>query len=268
MIGSPILELQRVDSTNVYANSLLEKADLNEGTVIWAHEQFDGKGQNSNKWESEAGKNLTFTIILKPVFLRPDRQFLLTKAISLGVLDFIRNSMRMSDPDNTSERADRSPHGVDAGETVFCIKWPNDIFITKHKIAGILIENKIFGNCLEVSVVGIGVNINQSVFNHSTPYPMSMIHLLHREIELKAALQSACRSIDHWYSILREGFISELDLAYNRHLLGFEEWRNFVSHGSIVEGKITGVDPLGRLLITTRDEQLMAYNHKEIEYLL
>ncbi len=266
MIGSPILELQRVDSTNVYANSLLEKTDLKEGTVIWAHEQFDGKGQNSNKWESEAGKNLTFTIILKPVFLRPDRQFLLTKAISLGVLDFIRNSMRVSDSDNPTEMADGSYHGGDARESVFCIKWPNDIFIIKHKIAGILIENKIIGNCLDVSVVGIGVNINQSIFDQKTPHPMSMIHLLHREIELKAALQSVCKSIDHWYSVLREGFIGDLDQAYNRHLMGFEEWRNFVSQGNMMEGKITGVDPLGRLLINTRDGQLMAYNHKEIEY--
>jgi len=245
MIGHPILELQRVDSTNIYANTLLSKGDLAEGTVVWAHEQFAGRGQHNNRWESEAGKNLTFTLILKPVFLAPDRQFLLTKAMSLGVLDFIRNSLILP---------------------LSGIKWPNDIYIHHRKIAGILIENKILGNSLETSVVGIGVNINQTRYGADVLNPVSLVQLLHQEMELKEALHAICKSMDGRYRMLLQNKIADLDLAYHHNLLGFDQWRVFRCKELKMEGKICGVDGLGRLKIETRKGEILWFNHKEIEY--
>jgi len=253
MIGNPILELQRVDSTNVYANTLLETSELAEGTVIWAHEQFAGRGQHENHWESEAGKNLTFSIILKPDFLAPERQFLLTKVISLGIADFIQATLS----------------GTPMGQQPLSsgIKWPNDIYINDRKIAGILIENKILGNAIETSVAGVGVNINQTRYASEVPNPVSLVHLLHREMELKASLQVICKSIDHRYQMLRNNNTEALDSAYHNKLIGFMKWRNFICEEMTLEGQIQGVDLLGRLMVKTTTGIIRVFSHKEIEYL-
>ena len=133
MIGDTIIELASVDSTNAYAAS----AEFNDGTVIWAHNQFAGRGQHDRQWLSEAGKNLTFTVVLKPVFLAPDRQFQLNKSIALGVLDFVHSLL---------------PHSLQ-------IKWPNDIYCKGKKLGGILIEiaGETEGPC--AAVIGLGLNL-------------------------------------------------------------------------------------------------------------
>ena len=118
IIGSKIERINELGSTNNYAATQLLTKRLQEGTVFVANSQLDGRGQVSNKWESEPGKNLTFSILLFPDFLEIMRQFEISKAISLGVADFLK------------EHTDQ-----------VSIKWPNDIYIGNRKVAGILIEN-------------------------------------------------------------------------------------------------------------------------------
>jgi len=248
MIGKSILELSRVDSTNGYANQLLNQGELDEGTVIWAHEQFAGRGQHDNHWISEAGKNLTFTVVIKPLFLAPDQQFLLNKAVALGVVDFVRNSL-----------------GVNSSPGI-SIKWPNDIYIHDKKAGGILIEHKIMGSVLVTSLAGIGININQTEFASHLPNPVSLIHLLREEMELREALLVLCGFIDQRYVTLRNSGSTNLDLDYHHCLLGFEQWRYFSCSGDRMEGKITGVDNIGRLLVESRTGEVLHFNHKEIEY--
>lgn len=250
MIGKSILELSRVDSTNAYTNQLLSQGELDDGTVIWAHEQFAGRGQHDNHWISEAGKNLTFTVVMKPIFLAPDQQFLLNKAVALGVVDFIRNSLGVISFTGTS------------------IKWPNDIYIHDKKVGGILIEHKIMGSVLVTSLAGIGVNINQTDFASHLPNPVSLIHLLREEMELREALQALCGFIDQRYVTLRKYGSANLDLDYHHCLLGFDQWRYFSCSGDRMEGKITGVDNIGRLLVESRTGEVSHFNHKEIEYVL
>jgi len=245
MIGKTIIELERVDSTNTYADNMLQKSDLEEGTVIWALEQFAGRGLNENKWESEPGKNLTFSIILHPDFLSGEMQFRLNKTISLGILDFI-NSL-MSD---------------------MAIKWPNDIYVGSRKIAGILIENKIMGSIIKTSIAGIGININQTHFGGEIPNPVSLIQVLRREMTLKEALKAVCQCIGYRYLQLRNGKNEITDNDYNQCLMGFNEWRSFLKKEGKFEGKIDGVDDFGRLLIETREGDILSFNHKEIEYLI
>ena len=84
-----IIEIDRVDSTNSYAERLLKERKIPEGTIIWAQEQTAGKGQGNNVWLSESSKNLTISMILYPRFLPVDQQFILNKAVSLGVIDFV-----------------------------------------------------------------------------------------------------------------------------------------------------------------------------------
>ena len=253
MIGKPIFELDRIDSTNAYANKVLATGDLTEGTVIWAHEQYAGRGQQYHLWISEAGKNLTFTIVLKPLFLPPDRQFLLNKAVSLGVLDFVRSSIKNISGNQIPETG---------------IKWPNDIYVGNQKIGGILIEHKIMGNILDTSLAGIGMNINQIRFSSEIPNPVSLIHLLHSEMALKEALMEICSCLGNRYKMLQDEETETLDHDYHNSLLGYNQWRNFTRNGILMEGKITGVDNLGRLLIEIRSGEVVTFNHREVEYVL
>ena len=253
MIGKTIIELDRVDSTNTHANQVFETAEFEDGTIIWAHEQFAGRGQQEHTWISEAGKNLTLTVCLKPRFLAPDRQFQLNKAISLGALDFLRTF---------PYPASRIPYPVSH------IKWPNDIYVGDYKIGGILIENKIMGSILETSFVGIGMNINQTRFTPDIPNPVSLIHILLHKTVLKDALNAMCEFLDKRYLNLRQTDHADLDLAFDQNLLGFDEWRKFLCDGDLMDGKIKGVDNSGRLLVENRTGEIRNYSHQEIEYLL
>ncbi|HTX88402.1 MAG TPA: biotin--[acetyl-CoA-carboxylase] ligase, partial [Bacteroidales bacterium] len=119
-----IIKLKTLTSTNDYAEQLLAKGEVEEGTVIWAEEQTAGKGQGANTWESEPGKNLTFSLILHPHFIHPSLQFMISKAVSLGVLEYAKTVLP----------------GISCG-----LKWPNDICAGEKKLGGILIRHMISG---------------------------------------------------------------------------------------------------------------------------
>ena len=128
IIGKHIIQLEKVPSTNDYALKLLSKSTPEEGTIISTNSQTMGKGLAGNGWESQAGKNLTISIILKPSFLNPSKQFYISKIIALAVHEFLSGQLK-----NVR------------------IKWPNDIYVNNDKIAGILIENSVIGNNFEYS---------------------------------------------------------------------------------------------------------------------
>ena len=141
MIGKNIIEIEETDSTNLYTSILLKSKKIPEGTVISAFRQNSGRGQGNNLWESEAGKNLTVSIVLYPYFLPIEEQSMLNKVISLGIYDMMT--------------------ALTKGKANIKIKWPNDIYISDKKVSGILIENAIIGNKFIHSIVGVGININQ-----------------------------------------------------------------------------------------------------------
>ena len=150
-IGRNVIKLDTVDSTNRYANDLLNcnfndgsVKKIYDGTVVLARTQRSGKGRRGNNWESEPCKNLTFSIILYPGFLKASDQFRLNKVISLGIYDHVRSIIMQHD-----EKCDRT----------VSIKWPNDIYAGSDKISGILLENAIRQDKISHSIIGIGLNI-------------------------------------------------------------------------------------------------------------
>ena len=150
-VGKVLVELPRLTSTNLYAQELLSKSKPSEGTVISTSDQYAGRGQIGSGWESEAHKNITLTFIFYPAFLPIRQQFQLTQAISLGVKDCIEHFV----PKNVK------------------IKWPNDIYINDKKTCGILIQNTLSGAQISSSIIGIGININQTHFQTNPPNPTS-----------------------------------------------------------------------------------------------
>ncbi len=241
----PFIELQNVDSTNLYAEQLLKKQRVPEGTVIIAHEQTSGKGQGDNKWESEPGKNATFSLILFPGFLHPGQQFLLNKTVSLGVLDFI-SRLKI--------------------EQKCSIKWPNDIYAGDRKIGGILIQNTICGIAFESCIAGIGVNINQEIFHACLQNPVSLKQIIGKDYPVKDAVDIIINCIDERYQQLEQGVYETIDQEYRKLLLGIDEWRDYVVDKKVIKGKIRDVNEIGMLMMEMENGSIQSFNHGEIEF--
>jgi BirA family biotin operon repressor/biotin-[acetyl-CoA-carboxylase] ligase len=256
MIGKNIIILQKVDSTNVYARELITRERPAECTVIMAREQSAGKGQGSKSWISEPGKNLTMTIILFPDFIPADQQFTLNKVISLGVLDFVFSAI--------NDQLQREQHPERKRKPVVSIKWPNDIYVDDRKIAGILIEHQVMGSKLATSIIGIGLNINQISFPGTLPNPVSLSQVTGGSYDIDQVMNDLCRSMDLRLMALIESGSQFMDEAYATHLFGYNKWQSFLVGNELTEGKILGVDAVGRLLVLNKTGEAILYNHYEI----
>ena len=232
-----------LDSTNNYALKLLKESRPEEGTVILADYQTRGKGQKNNIWVSDKNKNITISIILFPTFLRVERQFYLSMAISLGLIAFLNN------------------YKLHAS-----IKWPNDIYIDRKKIAGMLIENSVLNKNIINSVLGIGLNLNQDVFPKDIPNPTSMKLELSQTFELNNVLRSLLNSVEEWLIKLYLKKFQNIKQSYEQFLLYRNEWMDFVQDNRRFSGKISGVNENGQLVIIDDKNAVRIFNFKEVEY--
>lgn len=250
LIGSQHIRLKRVNSTNKYAVDIISKSKPIEGTVISASFQYDGRGQIGRYWESDEGKNITCSTILHPGFLLAHDQFHLNMAISLAIHDFIT-------------------HYVDEEENKVRIKWPNDIYVNDEKIAGILIQNSIKGKYISTSVIGTGININQTKFSDHIPNPTSLANILNGQIDLELAFQWLFRFMTKRYLQLSTGRIEMLREEYLNQLYRINEWRKFKDEeANSFTGKITGIDEHGRLNIEMKDGSLQSFAFREVSFLI
>jgi BirA family biotin operon repressor/biotin-[acetyl-CoA-carboxylase] ligase len=243
-----IIRLHTVGSTNDYMIEQIRNGNINvEGTIVIADEQTRGKGMDINIWESEPGKNLTFSIFFKPAFLRADQQFLLNKSISLGVYDFIKSLV-------TQQKV--------------TIKWPNDIYVGDKKIAGILINNTIAGNELFYSVAGVGVNINQQKFPGSVRNPVSLLHALRKELNLKQVLHELLYWLENRYDQLLSREFVRINTSYLESLYRLNELHFYRLKNKELSALITGVSDFGHLQLITDDNQRLECDFKEIEFII
>jgi len=241
IIGTYIERIHEVGSTNNYAANLLLTKRPPEGVVLVADSQVDGRGHASTTWESEPDKNLTFSIILYPDFLEISRQFEISKMISLGVSDFLKGLT-----DKVS------------------IKWPNDLYLGKGKVAGILIENSVRISTIASCIVGIGLNVNQLSFSSQLPNPVSISQITGDVYDLKAFLAALCVKIDARYQQLRNSEFKQIDQKYIEMLYQYEVWSPYSDENGDYEGRIIGVDSIGRLQIETRSGKTNKYQFKEV----
>lgn len=227
-VGKNIVTLKKVNSTNTYLKDALSKsAPFPEGTVIMAEEQFSGRGQTNKLWESESGKNLTFSILLNPVFLPIDKQFELNEAICLALNDVLTTYI---------------------GDSVK-IKWPNDSYAGNKKIAGLLIENIIQGNQIKHAIVGIGLNVNQTNFPTLLQNATSLKKILQNDYDLPSLLNEICSAIEARYLQLRANRKEFIHQAYLDKLYLIGKWSPFKIDGEIQNGKIYGVTKEGYLMV-------------------
>jgi len=241
-----IIRLTETESTNSYAISLLSKNRPSNGSVIITGYQTHGRGTDANKWESEKDKNLTFSIILYPEFTA-DRQFLLNKAISIGIFRFLQNEFP---------------------KEKIAIKWPNDIYINDYKACGILIQNSIMGNKLDYVVVGIGLNVNQNRFISDAPNPISMNMVSGKEYNLDKTLHNLLASIFEQYERVNSGLTDKIEHEYQNALYRVMEWHDYLIKGLTVHARITGTSEYGQLLLESNDNQKYVCDLKEVKFLI
>ncbi|UII29007.1 biotin--[acetyl-CoA-carboxylase] ligase [Fulvivirga maritima] len=240
-IGKNLVFLPSCHSTNDIAQELLSEGTI-EGTVIITENQTNGRGQRGNGWESEPGKNLTFSLILKPTFLSVNQQFELNRVVSLGICDFLKTY-----------------------KTGFQVKWPNDIYYHDRKICGILIQNSIKKGHIDSSIVGIGLNINQQDFNEEKPISLSQI--IGEAISLPEALENLAQHIETRYLTLRAGNRELLRKDYLHHLYRFGEEYLYKANNEVFNGRITDVSPEGRLEVQS-NSGIQHFDFKEVEFII
>ena len=240
-----IIHLPEVTSTNSYSKEMLKDKRPPEGTVIVADHQTAGKGQDDNSWESEAGKNILMTLILYPSFVEISSQFRISMAVALGIIDFLKGIL----PDQQ-----------------VLIKWPNDIYVGKGKIGGILINNEIMGDHFEHVIAGIGLNVNQLAFSSDIPNPVSLKTISGQEYSLQDMTLRLCDCVMRRYEQLKHESFSRIETDYLKFLLGLNEWREYIYQGKTITARITGVNEFGRLILET-DGAVIECDIKEIAYL-
>ena len=217
------------------------------GKVVWTACQTAGKGMGTNVWESEPGKNLTFSMGVDMSFMKAPDQFLLSQAVPLGLLDVLDERL----PADSLK-----------------VKWPNDLYFGNRKMGGILINSTVHGMDMGVSVIGIGLNVNQMAFHDWPTRPISMKMILGHDVELEPLLAQIVQAIDHRVQQLKtgEGTIAIREEYLNR-LYRYRTWADYVVAGAKVRRYITGVDTFGRLQTIDESGDLSVYDVKEIVFL-
>ncbi len=224
---------ETLPSTNDYLKvALLKPNEMPEGTLIWALQQVQGRGQQSNVWHSEAGKNITLSILLKPNALQATEVFRLSKVIALAVHStvshFVKNDV--------------------------AIKWPNDIFVGPNKIAGILIENTIQGDQVKNSIVGIGLNVNQTLFSNDNN-PTSLLNATGNNYSLQEVVDVLLMNISYQYLQLQLKNYEEIDRNYFLSLYQVHLPQTFIIHNEPKLGSIEGVLPDGSIILMIDEEK-------------
>jgi BirA family transcriptional regulator, biotin operon repressor / biotin---[acetyl-CoA-carboxylase] ligase len=240
-MGKKVVFVPECHSTNALAHELSQNTQIIEGTIIITDHQTAGRGQRGNTWDAEPGKNLTFSVVLKPRFLSLKDQFFLNIFTSLAIHDVLRDKINATGN----------------------IKWPNDILINTRKLCGILVENQIQGEQVSNSVIGIGLNVNQRNFKISTATSLAIE--ANAEFDLQGLFIELVESLERRYLQLRENHHALLKREYLEQLFRRNEQRLFFSNGTSFEGIITGVDEAGRLLVRTPAGE-RSFNTQEIKY--
>lgn len=240
--GQKLIYVPECHSTNSLLSEFNDKSELPEGTTVITSHQTAGRGQRGNRWESAPGQNLTFSILLKPRKLLAKDQFQLNMAISLAVSKALQEGLALP----------------------VRLKWPNDIFVGEKKIGGILIENQLRGNYLFSSVIGIGVNVNQSDFAFSGA--SSLANFSGHPWDLNETFQRLLEYIELEYLDLLNDHISTLKTRYLSSLYKFNESHQFKSSEGAFMGTISDVDEDGRLCVTCNGKTNKFF-FKEIQFI-
>jgi len=225
-------------------NDLAREERYAHGDVIWAERQTAGRGQRGHTWTSPEGVNLLFTVVLRPTFLPAGEQFSLSQAAALALVDTF------------------DACGIDTR-----IKWTNDIYAGDRKLVGILIEHHLAGGHLARTAVGVGINVNQTVFDPALPNPTSMALETGRTFDREQVLRRFHAALLQRCAVLEAGGRAALAEAYRCRMYRLGEPQAFrLPDGRRFTGIIRGVGAAGALQVEHPDGRVCGYLFKEIEF--
>lgn len=240
-----IIKLDAINSTNDYLKGLLQKQFVENFTIVTAENQTNGRGQMGSEWKTESGKNLTFSVLVKDLLLEINHIFHLNVAVTLSIVEAI-SELEIKD---------------------IAIKWPNDILAEGKKIGGILIENSIKSDGEIVSVIGIGLNVNQKHFEN-LPKASSLSLLKNVDFAKDEILISILENLKRNISLILNKNTAEIWEKYHSNLykrgipMPFEN-----KDGSKFMGIIRGVDKSGKLEIILENDAVKIFDLKEVSLL-
>lgn len=238
------IHIAETDSTNRYLHDYRGE----EGsvmTVVTTDFQTAGRGQGTNKWESEAGRNLMFSVKTRPQGVPAGRQYVMLEAASLAVRDTLA-----------------------AYADGFTIKWPNDIYHLDRKISGTLSECALSGTVIRHCIIGTGINVNQRVFTSDAPNPVSLCHIIGRETDRTELLNAVLGRFDEYLAMVNAGRYDEIDAMYMRSLYRRDGLFPYRDGAGEFMASIEGVEPNGHLLLRRDDGRLSRYAFKEVSFII
>lgn len=240
-----IIKLNAIDSTNSYLRKLSVKEELCDLTIVTTKFQKNGRGQMGTTWNSETGKNLIASIYKRYGFLELEEKFLISMVVSISVIQALKRLLIRN----------------------LNIKWPNDILAESKKIGGILIENVIKNNKMEGSIIGIGLNINQTQFE-DLPRASSLLCLSGKNFEVDEILYSIIENLVINSDRLEAGDHDYIYKKYHQYLFRRDKPSTFRDDsGKLFSGFIKGVNESGTIKVLLEDQLVKEFDLKEITLL-
>lgn len=249
--------LNTTDSTSLELRRRMSAEELPHGYCISADFQTAGHGQATNRWESEEGKNLLFSILLRPTIIPAADQFVITEFVTLAIINCLQDYIRQQ----------------------ITIKWPNDIYVGNKKLCGILIENALCGSTIDTCIVGIGININQELFVSDAPNPVSLKQLNGRDNDREEIFgeiyQNIIRYYDYYVSMVDSFDNSQLSTVrqslhyeYMNNLYRRTGYHNYSTpEGEHFRAEIEDIGPQGHLTLRLESGEQRIFAFKEVIFI-
>lgn len=240
-----IIKLSATESTNTYLKELWKHGELDDYTVVVTKDQTKGKGQMGTVWQSEPGKNLTFSVLKLLGDFGLKDQFLLNVYASMAVYDTLYN----------------------LGVPRLAIKWPNDILSGSSKLCGILVENIVSGTKIKAAIVGIGLNVNQTNFAGNLK-ASSLKVIADTHFDLDGLLGQIIENLQKYFQSTDPSNLTDLYKGYHSRLFRRGVASTFQKpDGTVFSGIIEGVSLQGKLLVRLADEHIQEFDLKEVKLL-
>tara|TARA_B100000767_G_scaffold274716_1_gene308637 strand:+ start:6509 stop:7243 length:735 start_codon:yes stop_codon:yes gene_type:complete len=236
-----LIKIDATDSTNTLMKERYLSNKSMDGDVLYASTQLKGRGQLESVWNSEPGKNLTFSVYKDINHLLIQNPFLLSCVVSLAIKTLLESF--------------NIPNVY--------VKWPNDIMSGNKKICGLLIENILKGSSINSSIIGIGLNVNQFSFE-KLPNAISMNQISGINYDLNEVLDSCLNFLNQKLNLLdkSEQYIINL---YEKSLYRINKPSTFEVEGKIFLGIIRGVSSSGLLKVQLDDQKISLFDLKSIK---
>ena len=243
----PSLKVIRLDETDSTNNCLrgYTPAEGEKMTVVSSDYQTAGRGQGTNTWESERGKNLTFSVLLHPTMVPLQRQFLLSMMGGIALKMVL------------AKYADD-----------ITLKWPNDIYWKDRKLSGTLIETTISGGHISNCIFGVGLNVNQQAFTSDAPNPVSLYQIVGHETDRDKLLDEIIKSFTYCYRLIENGDYTDIAALYHDSLYRAHGFHAYRDKDGAFEAAIVEVEDDGHLILRDHDGAMRSYAFKEVEFVL